>query len=197
MAGEIFIVTNRKLIKEGSLSELLEKAANAGLDAVILREKDLSTQELTTLALDIKKVLNEKVALIINGDYEAAINVQAEGMHFSYDAFMKFNLDYEGIKGVSIHSKDEAVSAERKGATYVLAGHIFNTSCKPGIEGRGVEFLNDICNSLTIPVIAIGGINEDNIQQVMRCGACGIAIMSTAMESNNVEEYIKKLKEKV
>ena len=87
--------------------------------------------------------------------------------------------------GVSIHSVSEAIEAVNLGATYITAGHIFATDCKKDLAPRGLSFLSAVCNSVTIPVYAIGGISPENAQKVIYAGGTGICIMSRLMNCKN------------
>lgn len=91
----------------------------------------------------------------------------------------------QGMKviGTSVHSLEEALEAERLGASYVTAGHIFPTECKPGLEPRGLEFLQKICEGVKIPVYAIGGIHPDNLEKIAQTGAAGACMMSEFMRA--------------
>ncbi|GFZ31300.1 thiamine phosphate synthase [Clostridium zeae] len=193
----IYIITNRKLIEERTLTEVIESSVKGGAVAVILREKDLDADSLMELAIKLKEKVSRSTSLfIINGSYEVAKTVGADGLHLSFNNFMSFQEEFNGFLGVSVHSLEEAILAEQKGASYLIAGHIFETSCKEGMKGRGLDFLSKICESVTIPVIAIGGISEHNISNIMKCGAYGAAVMSSVMQSEDPESYICKLRYK-
>lgn len=193
---KIYVVTNRHLIKEGNLCEVVGKCAARGADAVILREKDLGYEELKEVAQKVKKVTDKHhVPLIVNGNVDVALDVNASGFHTSFKSFKELSSSEEFLEkarladeasgfalGVSVHSTEEAVEAERLGASYLLAGHVYETACKRGLKGRGIKFIEDMCARVCIPVIAIGGINESNIKEVLETKASGVAIMSRAMK---------------
>jgi thiamine-phosphate pyrophosphorylase len=197
MKKGIYVVTNRKLIKEGVLEDICEKSAEGGAAAIILREKDLKTEDLLELAYRVKNELKGRAPLIINGSYEVAKKVNADGLHLGFSAFMDFQDEFLGLLGVSIHFLEEAIEAEKKGADYLIAGHIFETSCKEGLAGRGLGFLREICNAVKIPVIAIGGISEENVNSVMECGAYGVAVMSSVMNSEDPKSYVEALSDRI
>ncbi|WML33749.1 thiamine phosphate synthase [Clostridium sp. OS1-26] len=191
---KIYIITNRKLIREGSIYDAIERCAKMGADGVILREKDLDYKELKEIVLGVRNITQKyNIPLIVNGNIDVAMDIKADGFHSSFQAFKNIaeKMDVENrikrkeskfIFGVSIHKLEEALEAEKLGADYLIAGNIFETDCKPGLEGKGMEFLSIICSSVSIPVIAIGGINIDNIKNVLASGAYGAAVMSYAMK---------------
>lgn len=185
---KIYVVTNRHLIEQSSnLCEVIEKCAFKGADGVILREKDLEYEALKHLGKKIKVITDKyNIPLIINGNIKVALDINAYGFHTGFENFKNMKINENICKkiavGVSVHRAEEAMEAEKLGASYLLAGHIFETDCKLGLKGRGVEFLEKICESVTIPVIAIGGIKEDNIKKVLNAKAYGVAIMSSAMK---------------
>lgn len=185
---KIYVVTNRHLIEKNSnLCEVIEKCAFKGADGVILREKDLDYETLKHLGEKIKIITDKyNIPLIINGNIKVALDINAYGFHTGFQNFKNMKGNENILKkiavGVSVHREEEAVEAEKLGANYLIAGHIFETDCKLGLKGRGIEFLQKICESVTIPVIAIGGIKEDNIKRVLNTKAYGLAIMSSAMK---------------
>ena len=97
--------------------------------------------------------------------------------------------------GASCHSVEEAVEAESLGCTYITAGHIFNTDCKRGLPGRGLDFLAQVCAHVSIPVYAIGGITPQRIAAVKQAGAAGACVMSSIMASGDPGRYLSSLKE--
>lgn len=182
----LFLVTNRTLVPEDSYITVIKEAIEGGVDGIILREKDLATEELLNVATPIKALIGDKnIMLSINGNLSVAKEINAPYFHTSFQDFMNSEIDFKGKIGVSIHSKEEAVLAKNKGANYLLAGHVFETDCKKGVVPRGVNWLKEIRNSVNIPVIAIGGINIDNVKEILEVGAAGIAVMSEIMASKN------------
>ncbi len=101
----------------------------------------------------------------------------------------KFNV------GVSVHSLEEGIMADKKGCSYILASHIFPTKCKDGLKPKGVEFIQELKKVVTCPIIALGGISPENAQSVIDSGAHGVALMSTFFYCENVRELVCKLRE--
>jgi thiamine-phosphate pyrophosphorylase len=189
---EIIAVTNRHLCPGGEINFLnqIEKIAAAGVNTVILREKDMLPQEYEALARKVAAICGRcNVRFIPHGFTAAARNLGYKQVHLTWDAWRSLagNTAYEVRTarhiGVSIHSPAEACYAAELGAAYLIAGHVFETGCKKGLEGRGLKFLNDVCKAVSIPVYGIGGISENNIAEVAKAGAAGACLMSTFMQS--------------
>ena len=162
-------VTNRSLCS-ASLKEQVEKICNAGLcNALILREKDLAEHDYMNLAMSIKLICDKHgIDFFCNNMPSAAER-----------------LDLKGEKNqetwVSVHTVEEARNAEKLGADGLIAGHIFVTDCKKGLAPRGLEFLKEVCAAVSIPVFAIGGIDDSNSDAVRLAGAQGECRMSWYM----------------
>ncbi|WP_123053423.1 thiamine phosphate synthase [Clostridium sp. JN-1] len=202
MGKKLYMVTNRKLAPPKKLFHIIDEAVLGGIDAIILREKDLNCNQIIQIGNEIRRITEiRNTPLIVNGNLDAALKLNAEGFQTSYENYMNSGIKFKGIIGVSVHSTTEAVNAYKKGASYLLAGHVFETNCKKGLKGRGISFLEDILSKVTIPVIAIGGINEDNIDSVLKTGVSGAAVMSLIMTSsdpfittNNLKKHFKEVK---
>lgn len=193
----IYLITNRKQAGEGFIGKI-EAAAAAGVDFIVLREKDMKDAALESLAREVKKAIAGSGArLIINTSLNVARNAGACGVHMTFADFMECDVDtirHELNIGVSVHSLQEAEAAVKKGADYILAGHIFQTDCKAGARPRGIEFVRCISNAVPkVKLIAIGGIMPENAREVILAGAGGVAVMSLVMKSANPYEAVKKL----
>jgi thiamine-phosphate pyrophosphorylase len=188
----IYVVTNRKLIKSGDLYDKIGETLKYGAENIILREKDLSHNELYELASKIKCLTDKYDAnLIVNGNMKVTEAVKAYAYHTSFENFMK--LEEVNVKtGVSVHSLEEAVIAEERGAAYLLCGNVYKTDCKPGLKGKGLDYIRNITAKIDVPVIAIGGINEKNITDVIKARVKGAAIMSSAMRDPLVVKRLLK-----
>lgn len=179
---KIIGVTNRKLCK--NFYERISEIAKSNLDYLILREKDLNYNELLDMACKVKDVLKESdIKLIINSNIYVATKIEAFGVQVSFDYFREKGKEFKrGITGVSIHSLNEAIKAEKLGADYLLYGHVFKTECKKDLEPRGLKELEEINKIVKIPLYAIGGINCSNYKEVLKTGVEGIAVMSSLMK---------------
>ena len=196
------IISNRKLCENENLEKQIKKIFSAyekkiilknfDIVALTLREKDLDKNEYLKLIEKIYPICQKyKINLILHQNYDLNLDdkYNIEGIHLSYSIFKSLNqnIKAELIKkykriGVSIHSLDEAKEVESLGASYVVAGHIFETDCKKGLEPRGLKFIKDLSSALSIPIFAIGGIDEKNSLSVINSGAFSICMMSTLMK---------------
>ena len=196
------IISNRKLCENENLEKQIEKIFSAyerkiilknfDIVALTLREKDLNKNEYLKLIEEIYPICQKyKINLILHQNYDLNLDdkYKIDGIHLSYSIFKSLNqnIKAELIKkykriGVSVHSLDEAKEAESLGASYVIAGHIFETDCKKGLEPRGLKFVEDLSSILTIPIFAIGGIDEKNSQSVIDSGAFSVCMMSSIMK---------------
>ena len=182
----VIAVTNRKLSSRPFL-EQLERVCKLQPKAVILREKDLSEEEYAELAAEVLTLCKQdRVPCMLHTYLETARKLQHPYIHLPLFLLRENseNLNDFLAVGCSIHSVEEAKEAQKLGATYLTAGHIYTTDCKKGLPPRGLDFLREACNAVTIPVYAIGGIHAGTgqIQEVMDCGASGACIMSEMMQ---------------
>lgn len=196
------IISNRKLCENENLEKQIEKIFSAyqrkiilenfEIVALTLREKDLYKNEYLKLVEKIYPICQKyRIDLILHQNYDLRLDnkYNIKGLHLSYNTFKSLNKNIreELIKkykkiGVSIHSIDEAKEVENLGATYIVAGHIFKTDCKKDLEPRGLKFIQELSLILTIPIFAIGGINQENSHLVINSGAFGVCMMSSLMK---------------
>lgn len=192
------LVTNRNLIKR-SLMAILAEALAGGLEAVQLREKDLLARDLYQLAQEISLLTEQwRVPLIVNDRVDVALAVKAAGVHLGQQglpvALARRLMGKQAIIGVSTHNVAEAVKAARDGADYINVGHIFPTDCKPGLPARGTALLTAVKEAVNIPVLALGGINLNNVEEALCAGADGIAVMSAILTSATVAQTVQRFK---
>ena len=188
---DIIGVTNRKLCND--FYKRIKEISKSNLKYLILREKDLEYKELLIMAKKVQSILKDSnIKLIINSNVEVAEEVNAYGIQLSFKDFCENKgKNFNGIKGVSVHSLSEAIEAEKRGANYIIYGHVFNTDCKKGLKPRGLIEFKEICNKVNIPVYAIGGINKENYKSVLEIGADGVAVMSSLMKNSILSSKIK------
>lgn len=191
---KIICVTNRSLCKENFLVRI-NRIAQASPEAIILREKDLTEHEYYILAKDVIEICDRyKIQCILHNFITVALDLNHSAIHLPYSKLKDLSENEKKqfkILGASCHSIDDALYAQKKGCTYITAGHIFETDCKKGLPGRGLDFLENICNQIDIPVYAIGGISQKNISRIKNTGASGACIMSGFMCGENINELIE------
>lgn len=187
---KVVCVTNRRLC-QGSLVERIKKIGQESMaDYVILRERDLPEPEYEALAGQVIQVCEEQNMTPILHSYipvlERLAKESKKKISFHLPVGRLGELTQEQricveLLGASVHSLQDALEAQEKGCDYIVAGHIFDTDCKAGVPGRGLEFLKEICSEVEIPVYAIGGINKENASSVLEAGASGVCLMSGLM----------------
>lgn len=184
---KLVCVTNRHLVKGDFLIQIqniLKSRFKPGM--LVLREKDLKEDEYMELAEKVIKICQGSgTKCVLHYFTNVALKLGADGLHLPYNKFMDMGCAEKKqikIKGVSVHSVSEALSAQEAGASYIMAGHIYKTACKEGLEPRGTAFLKEICTTVNIPVYAIGGININNARECIEAGAAGVCLMSGYMD---------------
>ena len=156
-------VTNRHLCDRDFL-EQIEFLASTDIDAIILREKDMTPDEYEHLAKDVLMICHEHhKKCILHSFAEVAAKLNCENIHLPLPVLME-------------------LSEKDAGATCLTAGHIFDTDCKKGLPGRGLTFLENVCHRTKLPVYAIGGITPENLEVVRHAGAVGGCMMSLSMK---------------
>ena len=195
---KLYAVTDRKWLKGSSLEEEIEKAVRAGVTMVQLREKHMGSDELVSLAKRIGTVVHKyNVPLIINDDIEAALASGADGVHVgqedigAYEARQRIGSSM--ILGVSAPTTETALETKKCGADYIGAGAVFSTSTKKDAKVMSFDELKRICGSVSIPVVAIGGITEDNIIELSGSGIAGAAVVSAIFAKDDIAASAAKL----
>jgi len=172
------LVTDRSLCGGADgLAAAVEAAVEGGADAVQLREKSLPASELSTLARRLREVTRGAL-LVVNGPLEVATEAGADGVHLPEDA-PPVRCPRQGfLVGRSIHSPVAARRAEAEGADYLVAGPVYETRSHPGREPAGLALIEQVTQVVRIPVLAIGGVTAGRVEEVVRAGASGIAVIS-------------------
>ncbi|MCX8124135.1 MAG: thiamine phosphate synthase [Spirochaetes bacterium] len=195
----LYLVTDRQLAKK-PIEIVVEEAIKGGADCVQLREKNIGTREFVEIAQAIKCITDRyDVPLIINDRIDVALAVKAYGVHLGQDdmplTIARSLVPHSMVIGISVSTVNEAIQAQRDGADYIGAGSVFPTSTKDDISGIiGLEGLQEIKKAVSIPVVAIGGIQIHNAENVMQYGADCLAVVSAIVSSDNPYEAAKTLK---
>ena len=194
--SDILCVTNRRQCVT-DFYERVREIAESRPRGIILREKDLTEAEYKVLAADVISICSEYgTACILHNFYNAACELGARAIHLPLAELRKMSDTQKKmftLIGASCHSAKDAVEAEKLGCTYITAGHIFDTDCKKGLPGRGLEFIREICAAVSVPVYGIGGIDADNVQSVRKAGVEGVCIMSGIMRCDDVRAYLNTI----
>lgn len=185
--SQMICITNRHICKGDFLDRIREVVLRKPR-AVILREKDLTADEYADLALKVLEICSDAGVMCIYHTFiDTAIAHGVRQIHLPLPLLLAMTDEdkrHFDVIGVSCHSRTEAIEAQSQGATYIIAGHVFDTDCKKGLPGRGLSFLQEVVNAVGIPVYGIGGITESNLKQVLQTGAKGGCMMSGFMASD-------------
>jgi len=194
----LYAVTDRTWLKEQNLATQVEEALNGGVTFVQLREKKLDYETFLKEAKRMK-VLCEKyhVPFVINDNVEIAIASDADGVHIGQSdrkvSEVRAELGETKIIGVSAQTVEQAIRAQQEGADYLGVGAVFSTSTKLDADSVSFETLKSICEAVSIPVIAIGGISENNILELSGTGIDGVAVVSALFAKSDIKTAAKNL----
>lgn len=167
------------------------------ITALHIREKTKTAKELTLLLEQLKSNGVPMRKIMINDRIDVAVCCQARGVQLGFrslDTALVRAAFPDLMIGCSVHTLEEAKQAEQKGGDFLLYGHVFRTESKRDQDPRGIEQLQQIVEQNTLPVIAIGGIQPENVREVLRTEAAGIAVMSGVMEAESPHEAVKAYK---
>lgn len=194
----LYAVTDRAWVGRQSLYEQIEAAINGGATCIQLREKELGEIEFLKEATEISALCKSRgVPLIINDNVDIAVKCGADGVHVGQDdmsvAQVRRIVGSEMIIGASAHSVEEALEAVKNGADYLGAGAVFATSTKSDTSILPMETLKYICRAADVPVVAIGGINKENIMKLSGSGVDGVALVSAVFSADDIEQECRLL----
>lgn len=197
---KLYAITDRSY-NNAPLYQQVEQALLGGVTMIQLREKDLDDKQFLQEAISIKELCHHyNVPLIINDNLDIAIASQADGIHIGQD---DISIDIvkkrfpNKIIGVTAHNLNEALIAQKTGATYLGMGAVFSSSTKTNTTPLAIADLKNITSIIDIPIVAIGGITYDNIDQLKDSGIAGVAIVSAVFNNDDITLSTKKLFNKV
>lgn len=201
----LYVVTDRTWLGENNLISQIEDTIKAGATFVQLREKNKSFDEFVYEAAQIKQVTDRYgIPFVINDNIEVALAVHADGVHVGQSDMSAMDvralIGDDKIMGVSAVTAEQAVLAEQCGADYIGVGAMFATSTKQDADTVTLGTLKQICEAISIPVVAIGGICEENILQLKGSGIDGVAIISAIFAKPDISkatESMRSLSEKM
>ena len=191
-ALRLYLVTNRYQDSLESFLEKIETACRSGVTIVQLREKNLTTNQYYQLAKQVKEITDAyQVPLIIDDRLDVCLAVDAAGLHIGDDelpvSVARQVLGPEKILGVTAKTVKRALEAEEGGADYLGTGAIFPTTTKENAPITLISTLKTICQRVAIPVVAIGGLTSDNIDQLIGTGIAGVAVVRDLMQAEDIE----------
>ena len=191
-ALRLYLVTNRYQDSMESFLEKVETACRSGVTIVQLREKNLTTNQYYQLAKQVKEITDAyQVPLIIDDRLDVCLAVDAAGLHIGDDelpvSVARQVLGPEKILGVTAKTVKRALEAEEGGADYLGTGAIFPTTTKENAPITLISTLKTICQRVAIPVVAIGGLTSENIEQLMDTGIAGVAVVRDLMQAEDIE----------
>lgn len=194
---KVMAITNRKLATTNYWDQL-EQITASDVDAIVLREKDLSEEEYVEYAKKALRLCNmHDKTCILHHFGKAAVRLHIPRFQCSLEYLETHSslLYYMKTLGVSVHTPEEAARAEKLGATYIMASHVFPTDCKKTLPPIGTETVQSICDAVSIPVYALGGVTLQTINQLSTTPVTGVALMSGLMTCNDVPSYVHELKQ--
>lgn len=191
------LVTDRARCRNRTLVETVEEAIEGGVNAVQLREKELPAAELLQLARRLRGVCGTRALLFVNDRADVALLSGADGVHLGEHglpvAAVRQILPPSMRVGRSVHSVKAARQAELDGADYVLAGTIFRSPSHPEVSPAGAALLRDLVARVAVPVVAIGGVNPETVEECWSAGAAGIAVLSTILGADDARLAAQRL----
>ena len=192
----LYVITDRRLRDEIESTRL---ALEGGATAIQLRIKDAPTLEMVEIGRELRRITQKHDSLLfINDRIDVALAVEADGVHLGPEDMpvslarkMAPNL----IIGASAHTVEDALKAQKEGADYIGAGSVFPTTTKEDAKPLGLEGLRRILQAVDIPVVAIGGINHENVREVLKLGVDGIAVVSAIMGAPDIKQATEEMRE--
>ena len=196
----LYAVTDRRWLKEGeTLVTRTEEAIDGGVTFVQLREKDLDEENFEREGRELKELCRKRgVPFVINDNVELAAKLDADGVHVGQSDMEALDvrkiIGGDKILGVSAQTVEQAVTAEKHGADYLGVGAVFPTGSKDDAAEVSYDTLKAICHAVKIPVIAIGGITEENVIELSKSGICGIAVISALYAKEDIKSAAQRLR---
>ncbi len=195
----LYAVTDRHWLEGRTLYEVVKESLDGGATFMQLREKTLDEESFYQEAVELQALCKEYgVPFVVNDDVDIAVRMDADGVHVGQSDMeagdVRALIGPDKILGVSASTVEQAKLAEERGADYLGVGAVFPTGSKDDAEDVSFETLKAICEAVSIPVVAIGGITEGNTPELAGSGICGIAVISAIYAQENILEATKRLK---
>ena len=195
----LYAVTDRHWLGGRTLYEVVRESLDGGVTFLQLREKDLDDASFYEEAVKLQEMAKEYgVPFVVNDNVEIAVRMNADGVHVGQSDMeagdVRALIGPDKILGVSAQTVEQAVLAEKRGADYLGVGAVFPTGSKDDAVEVTHETLKEICDAVSIPVVAIGGITYENIHELAGTGICGIAVISAIYAQDHIREAAAALK---
>ena len=198
----LYAVTDRHWLNGRTLVDVVKESLDGGVTMIQLREKSLDEGKFLEEAKELQALCRERhVPFIVNDNVDIAKAMDADGVHVGQDDMAALDaraeLGPDKLIGVSAHTVEEALLAEKQGADYLGVGAVFPTSSKSDVGEMSYETLKAICKAVSIPVVAIGGISGENVGKLAGSGICGVAVISAIYAAKDVKAAAADLKNTV
>jgi len=198
----LYAVTDRHWLGDRSLRNVVEESLKGGVTFLQLREKNLDKEAFLREAIELKELCRSYgIPFVINDNVDIAIRCGADGVHVGQSDMDAGNvrelIGPDKILGVSAQTVEQALLAQERGADYLGVGAVFPTGSKNDADDVSYETLKAICEAVSIPVVAIGGINSDNINALKGSGICGVAVISAIYAADDIYNAAHTLRETV
>ena len=195
----LYAVTDRHWLNGRTLYSVVKESLDGGVTFLQLREKELDEVHFLEEAKELQQLCREyQVPFIVNDNVDIAISMNADGVHVGQSDMeagdVRAKLGPDKIIGVSAQTVEQAVLAEKHGADYLGVGAVFQTGSKDDADDVSYETLKAICEAVSIPVIAIGGITQENVKELAGSGICGIAVISAIYAQQDIRKASEDLK---
>ena len=195
----LYAVTDRHWLNGRTLYSVVKESLDGGVTFLQLREKELDEVHFLEEAKELQQLCREyQVPFIVNDNVDIAIAMDADGVHVGQSDMeagdVRVKLGSDKIIGVSAQTVEQAILAEKHGADYLGVGAVFPTGSKDDADDVSYETLKAICEAVSIPVIAIGGITQENVKELAGSGICGIAVISAIYAQKDIRKASEDLK---
>lgn len=196
----LYAVTDRYWLGEETLLSQVEKAIKGGATFIQLREKNLDHDSFLKEAIEIQKLCKQyKIPFVVNDDVDIALTMDADGVHVGQSDMeaqdVREKIGPDKIIGVSAQTVEQAILAEKRGADYLGVGAVFPTGSKDDADDVSFDTLKAICQAVSIPVVAIGGISRNNVMELKGSGIDGIAVISAIFAQKDIEKATAELRD--
>lgn len=195
----LYAVTDRRWLGQRTLVDAVRESLEGGVTFLQLREKELDEERFYEEAVQLQELARKyKVPFVVNDNVDIAVRMDADGVHVGQNDMeagdVRALIGPDKILGVSAQTVEQAVLAEERGADYLGVGAVFSTGSKDDAVEVSFETLKAICEAVSIPVIAIGGITQENTADLAGSGICGIAVISAIYAKENIRKAAADLK---